>query len=315
MERGNRSGNSNCPVGLHLMKLTLRLPNGTATICTTGNHDECGPGYYCTGSKCTKCHGTCDWCNGGNATDCIKCSRFSKEWQTDSNSPPTLCTLSYFDASLFNAGYTFTNIPPIQGGRATVGVWMFIGNLGSANRYMHIVVKDNIVLTVETSSSNNNVVAYCSIGQMYHTLLSNPALEDTTSNANFTTAKTALTANKLIVSTTATKVKGKWFYLRCAVNTQNKEFYVMKGYNKGTPFTTNDNGYTMNAGWQDELIFSGGIIQTDMKFWKYYRSTDTISVYINNINAFNSSNMEVYLKNLHVFSDYIPRTVNTIQYL
>jgi hypothetical protein len=313
IERGTHNGASNCTVGLHYMKITVRLPNGTSTSCTTDN--DCGPGYYCTSSKCAKCHDSCDWCTGGNATDCIKCSRFSKQWQSDSNNLPTICDLSYFNANVFTGGYTFSNIPPIKTGRATVGLWLYINQPSSGTRYMHIVVQDNIVLTIETTNGTNDINAYCSIGQMYHSFLTTPALENATTNGTFTTAKTALTSNKMIVSTTANSVQYKWYYYRCAVNTQNKEFYVMRNYNKGTPYSTQDNGYTMNSGWQDELIFNGQSIQTDMKFYKYYRSNDTISVYINNLSAFNSAGMNVYIRNLFVFNDYIPKGIDKLQYL
>jgi hypothetical protein len=300
------------------MKLTVRLKNGTSQNCF-GQDDYCGPGYYCGGgNKCADCHGSCDWCDGSASSNCTKCSRFSKQWQVDSNPAGSTCTLEYFNANLFNAGYTFTNIPPIKTGRVTLGVWLYINNLGSAQKYMHFVVTDNIVMTVETSSSNNNVTAYCSRGQLYHTFLSNPALENTTSNGTFTTAYNALNTNKMIVSTTTNTpngVQGRWFYLRCAVNRQNKDFYIMHSYNKGLPYNTSDNGSTTNASWQDELIYSGGIIQTDMRFYKYYRSGDTISVKIKNVSSFNAAGMDVYIRNLYVFNEYIPKTFDKLQYL
>jgi hypothetical protein len=215
--------------------------------------------------------------------------------------------VEYFDSTYFS-DITISDVPPIRTGRATIGVWVYIDKPQTLSKVFHISLSDLFVLSFVTTTGSTDLDVYCFVNQMYHSTFPTD-IQTTTTKGAFTTALTNYTG--INITKTITNMARRWFYARCAVDYESNVYYVAEDHNKGDPYQTGSkNMYTTGIIPTDKL-FNGQNIYSDIRFRKFYKSTDLTYLKLVNVHNFGTP---VFFKNLNVFNEFIPYTITGLQY-
>lgn len=211
-------------------------------------------------------------------------------------------------------GYSFTSVPVIKTGRASVGFWIYVQDpTVSGVNVAHIVIPDYMVISIRIDTLK--VFIYCTVNHMYHSFFPT-VLENTNLKSDFDIAIASSNYSGINIYTSILSMKTRWFYVRCGVNYHSNTYYVMTNYYKSDPYYTYA-GYTPNKSVVTgtipmEPIFNGKTYYTDFHFRKFYKPADTMTVKINNLYNMNTP---ILFRNLNLFAEYIPSTMDKLQYL
>ena len=102
------------------------------------------------------------------------------------------------------------------------------------------------------------------------------------------------------VKDTKTDVNSKWVFVRCAYSVDLNQMYINSNASVSIPVPQFYDQYTY------------GFEQHYKKFYNYFDRNYGASLKINNIGLMNT---QVYIRNLNVYREYIPNTVNYPNYL
>lgn len=271
---------------------------GSGTFTNTGAINcgagvGCMKGYTCIGTSCVLCYDSCLTCTvqrgtAGDSSGCTSCRSHAIEWK----GVPAggVCNMEYVDLNQFNN--VVIPIVPIRTERACISNWVYIHDMASMqakDSVVNIALTDFLVMSIAPTSANN-ILINCNFDEK-----TNPNLKTQTTvtgMGGFTTGNNR-TVNIL-------NVGGRWFYSRCCMSRYHNSVYALGKY--GT------NNYLSQAALAMRNIWD--VVQTDVHFRSIYRTGDLIQVQINNAS---NANSKFYIKNLHIFRDYIEPDVH-LQY-
>lgn len=171
-----------------------------------------------------------------------------------------------------------------------MGFWMFINDQSTfGDNVINIIFENMMQISIGVDT---NIATFCSV---YTELFPGLATTVTMSalKSNFLTSANPNAVNSL-VKFTADK-SGQWFYTRCGFSLDNAEFYNMITETNQTTMIE-DNSVTLPLA----NIYDGQT--TDFRYRIYPAN---MNLYIKNAKTVTSN---VYLRNLQLFSTYIPRT-------
>ena len=201
--------------------------------------------------------------------------------------------------------------------RATVSFWMFISsytNFLATGNIIHVVLQDFFIITIVPQAANPLYEVNCTINEMTNT---NTWAQKTTANFKSSTFNVAYTSTPVqraqaTQTNSNNSLDGLWFYSRCAVNYRSKEFYVLTSHS--SPGTGYNMPYIMNIknaplNWNQPNVT--GNFQGDSRFSKIYRNTDYIALKVLYANTIGTS---VFMRNLYYFTEYLPYSLQKIEY-
>jgi len=194
---------------------------------------------------------------------------------------------------------TFT-LPRVLTNGWTVGFWLFVEDQSViGTNLLNVVLVDNMVISV---GLDTNISSICNIY-----VAQNPSIATQTSITNLKALVTSLGVNT--VSTTATfgaDNSNKWVYTRCAYSYDYGSMYSSVSHTASPVPVVVSKDITFETRWKDVAL--------DRHFRKYYWNTaDLMQIKLTGMSTF-STGKSTFMKNLYVFKDMLPSTLN-IQYL
>lgn len=273
--------------------VTSNLPNGVRSTsgsftnsCSFGR--VCIPGTYCDilQNACRPCDYQCKDCFSGQSNACKSCFPTSPDFDKIFAAPQK-CTFDYIDLSKYE-NFNFL-VPPAINFRVTFEFWFWIHDTTKFynSNYVpafSIIYKDFMTIAIFPNSNNIDIDAVCYPMEL---------------NYSYDPQWTKFTDQQLFDSTVSQKVKttytnisSKWQNFRCAFSIDHMEMYV----NNLLPIA----------------LFPPIHIQGYSNFphflKKFYDLGDYTNMYIQ---GHRDLYTEFYIKNLNIFSEYLPQGVET----
>jgi len=193
------------------------------------------------------------------------------------------------------------NVPVPTGNRITVGVWVFIDSTANANKVVHIVIPDFMIISYK--AFNNNVDVYCSMNQ--NTTSTALKIQDYTYNTNFPPTDSQYKTVKM------TEVNAFWFYTRCAFNFDANLHYAMGEFKYGNPYGAQSKTPTQSGSFNYESIYTvndTSTISINNFYRTFYRYSDKMTIQILNTGLLLENSVTFSLKNFDLYSEYYPTT-------
>ena len=262
--------------------------DGHPTCDSSDAFHKCGTGYKCVGDRCQQ-----SW-----PDDDKKCSAIT-ETTADIN---TDCKINYFDISKLQNMHLQSEPP--RSNRVTLGFWLFMPKLDDVLvAPVNFVVENFFVLAI-MKHSNTKVNAYCAVYEEKY--------RSSVANSETPTGLEKMNENDVIKILTPSlnnhiedSVVGRWFYSQCGFSYEHAAYYLMTVMNNNRALETKN--------LQKEKLYDIGIpIYNDVYFKHFYYKDDKLNVYIRNAKAFRNGGL--YLRNLLLFSEYMPTDVNFFYY-
>ena len=259
-------------------------------FCHITEH-PCLEGYQCRGTQCNKCIGNCRTCVDNV---CKKCEILST---IEGNAQ---CSIDYTDLSLYEN--IKVSIPPPRSNRVTLGFWTFIDDLqkpADKKVALNVAVRDFLVITIGAVDSTH-IIGFCTVNEKYHKNVMNSELYDVVQQLKPEEDKVSVSVPDTDTYSTIKEVSGRWFYSQCAMSYDHRkyEYYIMM----------NNKRLLQGKELAHETLYDFGNnnkIQNDpdVYFRNFYKDNEKGTLEISNAAKFNS---KVYIKNLIIYSEYIP---------
>ena len=294
---------SNNSLGVSSHSLMFERPSssyvkytGTGKSCT--NNQTCAEGYGCVSNNCETCNGlTCMRCTG-NRNQCSQCYLISMKEQfniLDNSANNFLCNLEYVDLTKFTMTLTKLTIdsksvgqvPPAINYRITMEFWMYVQYpIDISNVNLNIIYKDFMAITL-TPNGEHSMDIYCVPLEWIYTYPDDPT-KITTNIKRFLTDE----LGAYYVNDTATNISSRWFYTKCAYNIESNKMLLNK--------------YEFDL--KIPQLYNG---QTNFPFQmkKFYKKNQYTDLLFQNFNK--ADKTYIYLRNLNIYREYMPNTVET----
>ena len=185
----------------------------------------------------------------------------------------------------------FTSITHSGTSRYTIELWIKIKNLSRFLKGINIIWLGHISLSALTDTLNDKLALYC----FPREFLSSP-YGVSGRNIIDITAKNSI--NKDLINLELNQYENTWFYMRCAYSWDNEIFYF-----ETDKVQINDepkNVEKENANYYKEVDYPYKYL-----FTKYQSYNVSIQ------NAYLNDECEVYIRNLYLYNEYLPKAYNT----
>lgn len=282
------SSPSTSVASLSSILLTSTVPSDVRTKSGSTDNDcsfgrPCVDGTYCNPSMfaCMLCEEQCKDCYSNSPNDCKSCFATSPSFHS-TLSPGAKCPFDFVDLTKYQD--IKINVPVPFTYRVTVNFWMFIHDTTKMiNPFLEpsmlsIVIKDFVSIAFFHSSTTTSLDMHCI------------PMENLYSINGHVKKSLFSVANGQYTSDTITTASSKWLFIKCAYSFIHNQMYI----NSVTPKTLNKHDY---YGTSNMLTF----------LKKYYRTGDTTTM---TIKGFNFLQTEIYIRNLNLFSEYLPQTMD-----
>ena len=276
--------------------LTVQILSKNKTFTRNGNSscnkegdNKCLEGYFCNENTCSKCHELCSECYASHLNSCTQCKIIDND---DQHTTSTECEINYIDMT--QLGNIEIDITPPKAHRVTLGVWVFVPYVNElTTKPIHIALQDFVVISIQKSAQNNNKLAFfCTVNEAYY------RSEVTESTDAIGDTQLDNIPNMLKRVEDSEISNGKWVYTECAMSFFHEQFYIK----------VNDNIERKTI---EHEVF-GADVANDSYFKNYYKQGDTTKLRI--LNAYgmvstipNQPKGKIYLRNIWVFSEYMPQ--------
>jgi hypothetical protein len=284
----NTSPATSSLASLSSVLLRTTVPSGVRAVTGSTNNDcsfarACVDGTYCDSSMlaCMLCEEQCKDCYSNSANDCKSCFPTSSSFHL-TLSPGARCPFDFVDLSKYQ---DFTiNVPVPYTYRVSVNFWMFIHDTTKMTdpylqpSMLSIVIKDFLSIAFFQSSTTTSIDMHCIPMENLYSL-----------NGNKLKSLFSV-PNGQYTSDTITTASSKWLFIKCAYSYNHNQMYI----NSVTPKTLNVPNY---YGTNNSLTY----------LKKFYRKGDVTTM---TLKGFNYLQTEIYIRNLNLFSEYLPQSMD-----
>ena len=261
--------------------------------------DDCLPGFMCNGNTCTKCYPSCSKCDNIGKNNCIECNALT---ETDDGAPGGECTIDYLDISQ-HQDITINGIPPPMNNRVSLGFWAFVTDFTQmGNNIVHIQVPNFFVITLISNGKSPDI--FISVFEQY-----NPMLTAQKQKSGFETMNTNQERRLKVIPNPKNEgletLSGRWFFVEGGMSVDHKKFSIRVVMNGIT--------YESKDSLPLEKLYSiqNVDVYNDVYFRTIFRTNDETSINIINNQALNT---KVFLRNMILFQEMLPTSINYMYY-